>query len=158
MSAITKGRLDPNKALDVAKFAVILGTPTQPLKCDKWLASLLKGKPPTFENKLDAVCTSGVTQKFLNDNKATIAHPEMNHCKKLAARVRAARGFSEWLAIHARIVEKVPRSYPTAGTTQPMDPPHTPIDHDARRCCSAACFVFFLGPMRLLAGTLNGSN
>ena len=113
-SAITKGRLDPNEALDVAKFAAILGTPTQPLKCDKWLASLLKGKPPTFENKLDEVCTSGVTQKLLNDSKATIAHPEMNHYKMLAARVRAVRGFSEWLAIHERIAEEVPLLAPQA--------------------------------------------
>ena len=74
MSSITKGRLDPNKALDVCKFATILGTPTQPLKCDKWLTAFLKGKPPTFDNKLNAVTTSGVTQKYLQDNEATIAH------------------------------------------------------------------------------------
>ena len=59
MAAIAKGRLDPNKALDVCKFAAILGTPTQPLKCDKWLSALLKWKPPTFENKLEAVCGPG---------------------------------------------------------------------------------------------------
>ena len=89
MAIITKGRLDPNKALDVCKFATILGTPTQPLKCDTWLACLLKGKPPIFENKLDAITTNGVTTKYLQDNKATIAHPEMKDYKKVAARVRA---------------------------------------------------------------------
>ena len=112
MATFTKGRLDPNKVLDVCKFAAILGRPTQPLKCDKWLSALLKGKPPTFENKLEAVTTSGVTQKYLNDNKATIAHPEVNYYKKLAARVRAVRGFSERLAIHERIAEEALLSSP----------------------------------------------
>ena len=110
MGSITNGRLDPNKALDVCKFATILGTPTQPLKCDKWLTARLKGKPPTFEHKLEAITTPGVTHKYLNDNKATIAHPEMNQYKKLAARVRAVRGFSEWLAIHERVTEEAPLS------------------------------------------------
>ena len=110
MGSITNGRLDPNKALDVCKFATILGTPTQPMKCDKFLTLLLQGKPPTFEHKLDAITTSGVTHKYLNDNKATIAHPEMNGYKKLAARVRAVKGFSEWLAIHERIAEEAPLS------------------------------------------------
>ena len=64
MAIITKGRLDPNKALDVCKFATILGTPTQPLKCDPWMGSLLKGKPPTFDNKLDAITTSGVARSI----------------------------------------------------------------------------------------------
>ena len=110
MMAITKNRLDPNKALDVCKFACIFGTPTQPLKCDPWMTALLKGKPPTFENKLDAVLTSGVTQKYLQDNKATIAHKDMNHYKKVASRVRAVRGFSEWTSIHERISEEAPFS------------------------------------------------
>ena len=131
MSSITKGRLDPNKALDVCKFATILGTPTQPLKCDKWLTALLKGKPPTFENKLNAVTTSGVTQKYLQDNKATIAHPEMNHYKKLAARVRAVRGFSEWLAIHERIAEEAPCSCLQAG--QPPSLPQQIMHHQSGR-------------------------
>ena len=94
MPTITKGRLDPTKALDVCKFATILGTPTQPLKVDPWLKGLLRDKPPTFENKLDAITTSGVTTKFLLDNKATIAHPEMKDYKKIAARVRAVKGLA----------------------------------------------------------------
>ena len=110
MSSITKGRLDPNKALDVCKFATILGFPTQPLRCDEWLKNMLKGKPPTFDNKLDAILTAGVTQKFLQDHKATIAHPEMNHYKKIVARVRAVKGFGEWLAVHERISEEAPFS------------------------------------------------
>ena len=110
MSLITKGRLDPNKALDVCKFATILGTPTQPLKCDAWLGSLLKGKPPTFENKLDAITTNGVTTKYLQDNKATIAHPEMRDYKKIAARVRAVKGFGEFMMIHEKISEEAPFS------------------------------------------------
>ena len=156
-SAIAKRRLDPNKALDVAEVAAILGTTTQPLECDKWLASLLKGKPPTFENKLDAVCTSGVTHKFLNDDKATIAHPEINHYKKLAARVRAVRGFSEWLSIHESIAEEAPRSCPT-------DMMYNPWTHHTYRsimlciCCYATCSVVFLGPMSLLlAGCMDHS-
>ena len=71
---------------------------------------MLKGKPPTFNNKLDAITTAGVTQKFLQDHKATIAHPEMNHYKKIVARVRAVRGLGEWLAVHERISEEAPFS------------------------------------------------
>ena len=110
MSAITKGRLDPTKALDVCKFATILGTPTQPLKVDPWLRGLLRDKPPTFENKLDAITTPGVTVKFLLDAKATIAHTEMNDYKKVASRVRAVKGFGEFMMIHEKISEEAPFS------------------------------------------------
>ena len=64
MPTITKNRLDPNKALDVCKFATIFGTPTQPLKCDPWLKALLREKLPTFENKLDAITTRCDRQVF----------------------------------------------------------------------------------------------
>ena len=110
MPAITKNRLDPNKALDVCKFATIFGTPTQPLKCDPWLKALLREKPPTFENKLDAITTPGVTVKFLLDAKATIAHPEMKDYKKVASRVRAVKGFGEFMRIHEKICEEAPFS------------------------------------------------
>ena len=110
MPAITMNRLDPNKALDVCKFATIFGTPTQPLKCDPWLRGLLRDKPLAFENKLDAITTPGVTTKFLLDTKATIAHPEMKDYKQIASRVRAVNGFGEFMMIHEKISEEAPFS------------------------------------------------
>ena len=60
MSIQTKGKLDPSKTVDVLKYALILGNPLNPAFVEPWLLPLLKGAPPTFENKLKAVTdTSG---------------------------------------------------------------------------------------------------
>ena len=107
MQSHTKGKLDPSKTIDVVKYATILGNPLQPLFVERWMEALLAGKAPTFENKLEAMCTQGVTLKFLTDKKATVCHPEMKEYKKVLLRVRAVRGFFEWDAVHQRIVEEV---------------------------------------------------
>ena len=108
MSIQTKGKLDPSKTVDVLKYALILGNPLNPAFIEPWLLPLLKGAPPTFDNKLKAVTdTSGVTQKFLVDSKATIAHPEINTFKKLVMRSRAVRGFEEWHLLHKLVLEEV---------------------------------------------------
>ncbi len=70
MSSVSKGKLDPAKVVDVVKYATILGTPLQPTKVEPWLRALLDSRSPTFQNKLEAVCTQGVTYKFMTDHKA----------------------------------------------------------------------------------------
>ena len=92
MSAATKGKLDPRKTFDVAKYAMILGNPLRPYFVEGWLETLLNGKHPTFANKVEVVATSGCNLKFLTENKATIQHPEMTTYKKLMMRVRAVKG------------------------------------------------------------------
>jgi hypothetical protein len=71
------------------------------------MASLLQGKPATFQNKLNAVLTPGCNQRFFQDKKAGIYHPEMNTYKKIFNRVRAVRGFHHWPLFHSQIVEEV---------------------------------------------------
>jgi hypothetical protein len=109
MTVNTAGKLDPKKALDVVKYAVVLGDPLQPNYVESWMRNLLKGAAPTFENKVAAVSTSGVTRKFLEEHKAQIVHPEMNSYKKVLSRVRAVAGFHEWDLVHKMIVEEVHR-------------------------------------------------
>lgn len=107
VSTLFHGKLDLTVHLNVMKYATILGTPAKPLKVDKWMTNLLQDKPPTFENKLDAVKMDGVTKKFLMDHKATINHPEMNTYKKLSLRSRAVNGFFEFDALHERVINEV---------------------------------------------------
>jgi hypothetical protein len=107
----SQGKLDPSKVIDVTKFAVIMGSPARPMTVDPWLKACLKGLSPTFENKLAAVCTQGVTLQYLQNNKASIAHPEMNTYKKLLPRVKAVRGFHEWDALHELIINEVFRMH-----------------------------------------------
>ena len=107
MQVATRGKLDSTKVVDVMKYAVILGNPLNPLQAEPWLTNLLQGDPPTFENKLKAICTNGVNQKFLIDQKASIAHPDINNFKTLSMRVRAVRGFEEWHFLHKMVHEEV---------------------------------------------------
>ena len=139
MPTITKGRLDPTKALDVCKFATILGTPTQPLKVDPWLRGLLRDKPPTFENKLDAITTPGVTTNFLLDAKATIAHPEMKDYKKVASRVRAVKGFGEFMMIHEKSARR-PRSHVSRAAPLVAPANHAPPSRPGLIACSRLVF------------------
>jgi hypothetical protein len=74
-----KEKLDPPKTLDVAKYAKMLGNPIRPYFVEGWLENLLNIKHPTFDDKVDAVTTTGVNTQFLSDCKDTIHHPEMNN-------------------------------------------------------------------------------
>jgi hypothetical protein len=107
MSRLTKSKLDSNKCIDIVKYATILGSPTCFNRVEPWMRKLLDGKPPTFENKLEAISTAGITHKFLTDMKATIQHPEMNNYKKLLPRVRIVRGFAELDALQSQIQDEV---------------------------------------------------
>ena len=69
MQSLTKGKLDPTRGIDIVKYATILGNPMQPLYVEPWLRRLLDKRPPTFQNKLDAICTAGVNLKFFTDQK-----------------------------------------------------------------------------------------
>ena len=107
MTAATRGKLDSTKNVDVYKYAVILGNAMQPTHVDPWLRNLLRGDPPTFDNRLKAITTEGVTQKFLNDKKAAIAHPQITNFKQLSSRIRAVRGIKEWSFLHTAVHEEV---------------------------------------------------
>ena len=57
---------------------------------------MLKGNPPTFQNKLSAITSTGITKKFLDDKKIQIDHPEMKTYTRLVQRTRAVQGFELW--------------------------------------------------------------
>ena len=46
MSATSGGKLDPKKAIDVVKYALIMGDPLRPAEMPPWLTALMKDTPP----------------------------------------------------------------------------------------------------------------
>ena len=92
--AIPGKLLDPKKALDVVKYALVMGNPLKPSDTPEWLTNLLRGKEPTLAKKLVAnAATTGFTKKFIDDNKIVIDHPEMKTYQRVIQRVRAVIGF-----------------------------------------------------------------
>jgi hypothetical protein len=69
--------LDPMKAIDAVKYALLMGDPMHPVEIPSWFVALLKGNPPTFQNKLSAITSTGITNKLLDDNKIQVDHPEI---------------------------------------------------------------------------------
>ena len=109
MPAVTSGRLDNKKAIDVVKYAMIMGDPLNPGKTPPWLSGLLAGKPPTMRNKLSAVTANGVTKKWIDDNKVQVDHPELKTYQRIVQRVRACVGFSAWDELHKKIWQEMCR-------------------------------------------------
>ena len=85
--------LDPMKAIDVVKYALLMGDPLRPKEIPSWFVALLKGNPPTFQNKLSAITATGITKNLLDDNKIQIDHPEMKTYTRIVQRARAVLGF-----------------------------------------------------------------
>ena len=106
---ITSPSLDSTKAIDIVKFALAQGDPMKPDDAPDWLRALLLGKPATFKNRLAALCTKGVTKRFLEDKRAKINHPEMSTYAKVVLRVRAVLGFHEFHALHKEVNEEIGR-------------------------------------------------
>ena len=69
----------------------------------------MKGKTATYGNNIEALCTKGVTKRFLDDKKANAMHPEMSNYTKIVLRVRAVNGFHEFLSLHHDINEGLGR-------------------------------------------------
>ena len=109
METATPKRLDPKSRLDVVKYALSLSNPLQPSDVPCWLAGLLKGKPNTHANRIEALTTQGVTKKFLDKERAVIHHPEMNTYNKIQLRVRAVLGFHEFDDLHMSICQELGR-------------------------------------------------
>ena len=109
MTKLPRKPLDNTKAVDIVKFALAQGNPLKPDEVPEWLQALLNNKPPTFHNKIEAMCTRGVTKRFLEDKKAKIMHPEMFNYLKVVMRVRAVNGFHEFELIHQEITEEIGR-------------------------------------------------
>ena len=109
MDTASPKRLDSKSRLDVVKFAMALSDPLKPNEVPQWMQALLKGKPNTQSNRIDAMTTQGVTKKFLDKNKADIRHPEMNNYNKIQLRVRAVLGFHEFEDLHKQISEELGR-------------------------------------------------
>ena len=63
-------RLDENNRLDVVKFAMTLHDPLNPHKVPNWMKGLLKGKPNSHPNRIEAITTQGVTKKWPDKDKA----------------------------------------------------------------------------------------
>jgi len=101
MPSLPGKSLDPKKAIDVVKYALVMGNPLKPHDTPGWLTNMLKGKEPTMENKLAVVSkTSGFTKQFIADNMITIEHPEMKSYQRVVQRVRAVVGFCAWEELH----------------------------------------------------------
>ena len=109
MPGRTSGKLDNKKAIDVVKYALALGNPVAPHITANWLRSLLQDRPPTFLNKIDALCVKGVNKKFFDMQKVKIQHPEMNSYQRVVTRVRALIGFTAWDELHTQLVEEMGR-------------------------------------------------
>ena len=101
--------LDPMKAIDVVKYALLMGDPLRPGEIPSWFVALLKGNPPTFQNKLSAITSTGITKKFLDDNKIQIDHPEMKTYTRIVQRTRAVLGFELWDELHKQIWQEMGR-------------------------------------------------
>ena len=92
---LSESQLSPNSALDIVKFAVILGDPRRPSSTPVWLSNELTklNYTNTLENRVKAVCQKHVTKKFLQDNKASPIHPQMNSYAAVVTRHRFLKGF-----------------------------------------------------------------
>ena len=109
MDSASPKRLDSKSRLDVVKFAMCLSDPLKPDIVPQWMNALLKGKPNTQSNRIEAMTTQGVTKKYLDKEKAVIHHPEMNTYNKIQMRVRAVLGFHEFRDLHKQISEELGR-------------------------------------------------
>ena len=69
----------------------------------------MNGKAATYGNKIEALCTMGVTKRFLEDKTAKAMHPEMSNYSKIMFRVRAVNGFHEFLSLHHDTNEELGR-------------------------------------------------
>ena len=91
--------LDPDKAIDVMKYAAILGDPRRPRDVPQWLAELLRAVSSgsamlvSMERKLAAVTQKKVTRQFLTQKKVALVHPQIKVYADLALRHRFLRGF-----------------------------------------------------------------
>jgi len=111
-----------NTALDVFKFAVILGDPRRPAETPTWLDNELKkmSKPPTFPNKIAVVCQKHVNKKFLSDVKASPIHPQMNSFAAFFLRYRTVRGFTALEDLHRELYSRAGREGYASRSTAPL--------------------------------------
>ena len=58
---------------------------------------------------MEAMMTEGMTNMWMGQQKAFIAHPEMNSYNKVQLRVRAVLGFHEFPSLHKCISEELGR-------------------------------------------------
>ena len=54
-----------------------------------------------------SVTSTGVTKKFIDDNKISIDHPEMRTYQRVVQRVRAVVGFGCWDELHKKIWQEM---------------------------------------------------
>ena len=114
--------LDEKNRLDVVKFAMTLGDPLNPQSMPSWLSTLMKDRPNTQTNRIAAMKTDGVTKKWLDSQKAAIAHPDMKTYNTVQTRVRAVLGFHEFEEIHQTITAELGlrghlhKAFPLTGT------------------------------------------
>ena len=102
--------LNANKAIDVVKYALVMGNPLKPSETPQWLLNLLRDKEPSMKNKLNVVAsTSGFTKKYIEDHKIMIEHPEMKNYQRVVQRVRSVVGFSQWEQLHEVVVQELSR-------------------------------------------------
>ena len=97
------------KAIDVAKYALLMGDPLHLGEIPFWFVDLLKGNPPTFQNKLGAITSTGITKRFLDDNKIQIDPPEMKTYMRIVQRTRAVLGYKLWDELHKQIWQEMGR-------------------------------------------------
>ena len=102
--------LDPKKSIDIVKYALAMGDPTQPHVVPHWLQPMLKGHAPTLKNKLVAITsTKGVNKKFLDEHRIQINHPEVKTYNKALLRIHAVQGFTAWELLHKLVVQEMGR-------------------------------------------------
>ena len=86
-----------------------MGDPLNPGEIPSSFVALLKGKPPTFQNKLSAITSTGITKKLIDDNKFQIDHLEMKTYARIVQRTRAVVGFELWDKLHKQIWQEMGR-------------------------------------------------
>jgi hypothetical protein len=111
-----------NNALDVFKFAVILGDPRRPADTPAWLSKELKnlGKAASLANKLAVVCMKHVNKKYLAEHKANPIHPQMNSFAAFFLRYRTVRGFHALEELHRELYSRAGREGYASRTTAPL--------------------------------------
>jgi hypothetical protein len=95
LKRMSDSALNPGSALDIVKFAVVLGDPRRPLNTPAWLRDELTklNYTNTLENRVKAVCQKHVGKKYLSDQKAAPIHPQMNSYSAVVTRHRFLKGF-----------------------------------------------------------------
>ena len=81
-------------------------TPRKPFSTPKWLRRLLQGKAPSLKDKLAAIGGTGVTKRFIDDNKIKVEHPEMSSYQRIVQRVRALNGSKQWPLLHKLVIDE----------------------------------------------------